>query len=101
MQQFVKYSRTIERLQQGSLSEYIGLCASLLKQQGYSRALVQSRILLISRFSRWLERNGIETYTIEACTLQRFLRDYKRNPFKGKAGRYQAGDKLLTYLKGL
>src|ERR1700730_17135503 len=78
MQQFVKYSRTIERLPQGSLSEYIGLCAPLLKQQGYSRALVQSRILLIRRFSRWLERNGIGTYTIDACTLQRFLRDYKR-----------------------
>jgi len=29
-------------------------------------ALVQSRILLINRFSRWLERNGIGTYTIEA-----------------------------------
>lgn len=78
MQQFVKHSRTIEHLHQGSLSKYIGLCASLLQQQGYSQALVQSRILLISRFSQWLERNGIETYTTETCTLQRFLRDYKR-----------------------
>jgi len=78
MQQFVKYSHTIERLNQGSLSEHIGLCASLLKQQGYSQALVQSRMLLINRFSRWLERNGIGTYRIDACTLQRFLRDYKR-----------------------
>lgn len=25
----------------------------------------------------------------------------KTKPFKGKAGRYQPGDKLLTYLKGL
>jgi hypothetical protein len=52
MQQFAKYSHTIERLHEGSLSEYIGLSASLLKQQGYSRALAQLRILLINRFSR-------------------------------------------------
>ena len=70
MQQFAKYSHTIERLHEGSLSEYIGLSASLLKQQGYSRALAQLRILLINRFSRWLERNGIGTHTIDACTLQ-------------------------------
>jgi len=34
--------------------------------------------IIESRFTRWLERNGIDTYTVDECTLQRFLQDYKR-----------------------
>jgi site-specific recombinase XerD len=78
MQQFLEDSRIIEPLHQGPLTEHFGSYILLLKQQGYSRSSAQAQILLISRFSQWLERNGIETCTVDACTLQRFLRDYKR-----------------------
>jgi site-specific recombinase XerD len=78
MQQFFKDSRIIERLHQEPLSEHLGSYASLLKQQGYARASAQSQILLVSRFSQWLERNGIDTYTVDERALQRFLQDYKR-----------------------
>jgi hypothetical protein len=84
MQQFVKYSHTIERLQQRSLSEYIGLYASILKQQSYSRALVQSRILLINRFSRWPRREPLgSTRMLGAGALvDRVLRFFTNNPRK-------------------
>ena len=78
MQQFFKDSRIVECLHQGRLSEHLGSYASLLKQQGYARASAQSQILLINHFSRLLERNGIDTYTVDECTLQRFLQDSKR-----------------------
>jgi hypothetical protein len=78
MQQFFEDSRIIEPLHQGPLTEHFGSYILLLKQQGYSRSSAQAQILLISRLSQWLERNGIETCTVDACTLQRFLRDYKR-----------------------
>ena len=79
MQQFFEDSRIIEPLHQGPLTEHFGSYTLLLKQQGYSRSSAQAQILLISRFSQWLERNGIDdTCTVDACTLQRFLRDYKR-----------------------
>ena len=64
MQQFVEDSRVIERLHQEPLSEHLASYASLLKQQGYARTSAQSRTLLVSRFGRWLERNGIDTYTV-------------------------------------
>lgn len=76
MQQFFEDSRIIEPLHQGPLTKHFGSYILLLKQ--HSRSSAQAQILLISRFSQWLERNGIETCTVDACTLQRFLRDYKR-----------------------
>jgi site-specific recombinase XerD len=78
MQQFFEDSRIIEPLHQGPLTEHFGSYSLLLKQQGYSRSSAQAQILLISRFSQWLERNGIDTCTVDAYTLQLFLQDYKR-----------------------
>jgi hypothetical protein len=66
MQQFFEDSRSIEGLHQEPLSEHLGSYASLLKQQGYARASAQSHLLLVSRFNRWLEHNGINTYDFSA-----------------------------------
>jgi hypothetical protein len=66
MQQFFEDSRIIEPLHQGPLTEHLGSYILLLKHQGYSRSSAQAHILLISRFSQWLERNGIETCTVDA-----------------------------------
>jgi hypothetical protein len=64
----------------------------LLEQQGYSRSSAQAQILLISRFSQIYLDAG---HALKEQILA------KINPLKGIAGRYQLGDALLTYLKGL
>jgi len=51
----------------------------------------------------WLGHESVETTQIyldaDLALKEQILA--KTKPFKGKAGRYQPGDKLLTYLKGL
>jgi hypothetical protein len=92
MQQFFEDSRIIEPLHQGPLTEHFGSYTLLLKQQGYSRSSAQAEILLISRFSQIYLDAG---HALKEQILA------KIKPLKGIAGRYQLGDALLTYLKGL
>ncbi len=92
MQQFFEDSHIIEPLHQGRLTEHFGSYTLLLKQQGYSRSSAQAQILLISRFSQIYLDAG---HALKEQILA------KIKPLKGIAGRYQPGDSLLTYLKGL
>jgi hypothetical protein len=92
MQQLFKDSRIIEPLHQGPLTEHFGSYTLLLKQQDYSRSSAQAQILLISRFSQIYLDAG---HALKEQILA------KTNPLNGIAGRYQPGDALLTYLKGL
>jgi site-specific recombinase XerD len=52
--------RTIERLHGGPLSDDLNSYAAFLSQYSYSQASAQRQLLLVSRFSQWLQRNGIE-----------------------------------------
>ncbi len=86
------------RLHRGLLSEHLDSYAALLSQCNYSRASTQRQLLLVSRFSQWLQRNGIELRKVDEDVLQRFLR---LHPCKTRlrGGDLAALNRLLTLLR--
>ena len=96
MHQFVKDPRIIERLRRGELGDHIDSYAALLSQQNYAESSAYKQLLVISRFSQWLQRRGIEVGRVDENTLQKFLRPIPRKM------RFQSGDaaalnRLLTF----
>lgn len=98
MQEFFKDPRTIERLHRGPLSNHLKSYAALLSQCSYSQASAQSQLLLVSRFSQWLQRNGIELRKVDEDVLQRFLRLSPRKR-RIQGGEVAALNRLLTLLR--
>lgn len=98
MQEFFKDPRTIERLHRGPLSNHLKSYAALLSQCSYSQASAQSQLLLVSRFSQWLQRNGIELHKVDEDVLQRFLRLSPRKR-RIQGGEVAALNRLLTLLR--
>lgn len=98
MQEYFKDPRTIERLHRGPLSNHLKSYAALLSQCSYSQASAQSQLLLVSRFSQWLQRNGIELRKVDEDVLQRFLRLSPRKR-RIQGGEVAALNRLLTLLR--
>src|ERR1700730_16054355 len=98
MQQFFKDPRTIELLHQGPLSDHLNSYAALLSQCSYSQASAQRQLLLVSRFSQWLQRNGIELRKVNEDVLQRFLR-LRPHKTRIRGGDVAALNRLLTLLR--
>src|SRR5215831_6267354 len=89
---------TIRRLCKGTLREYIGHYATLLKDCGYTRASARMQIYCVSNFSRWLERRNIRPATIDEQTLQRYLA-YRRRRKELQRGDAAALQRLLELLR--
>ena len=98
MQEFFKDPRTIERLHRGPLSNHLNSYAALLSQCSYSQASAQRQLLVVSRFSQWLQRNGIELHKVDEHVLQRFLRLRPRKT-RIRGGDVAALQRLLTLLR--
>jgi integrase len=82
----------------GALGDHIDSYAELLRQQHYSQTSAYKQLLVISRFSQWLQRHGIQVHKVDENTLQKFLRPIPRKT------RFQSGDaaalnRLLTLLR--
>lgn len=86
MHQFVKDPRIIERLRRGELGDHIDSYAALLSQQNYAASSAYRQLLVISRFSQWLQRRGIGVHRVDENTLHKFLRPIPRKM------RFQSGD---------
>jgi site-specific recombinase XerD len=86
MHQFVKDPRIIERLRRGELGDHIDSYAELLSEQNYAASSAYKQLLVISRFSQWLQRHSIEVHKVDENTLQKFLRPIPRKM------RFQSGD---------
>lgn len=89
---------TIRRLCQGTLRDYIGDYAALLKESGYAQASARAQIHCVSNFSRWLNRRNIEPATIDEKLLQKFL-DYRRRRKELQRGDAAALHRLLELLR--
>jgi len=98
MQEFFKDPRTIERLRRGPLSDHLNSYAALLRESSYSQDSAQSQLLLVSRFSQWLQRNGMELRMVDEDALQRFLR-LRRRKTRIQRGEAAALHRLLSLLR--
>jgi hypothetical protein len=85
-------------LQRGPLSEHLNSYAALLRESSYSQDSAQSQLLLVSRFSQWLQRNGMELCKVDEDVLQRFLRLRSRK-MRIQRGEAAALHRLLTLLR--
>jgi site-specific recombinase XerD len=101
MHHLFKDSRTIELLHRGALGargDHIDSYAELLNQQHYSETSVYKQLLVISHFSRWLQRHGIEVHKVDEGTLQRFLGPTPRK-IRVQQGDEAALNRLLRLLR--
>jgi site-specific recombinase XerD len=97
MYQFFKDPRIIELLHRGPLGDHIDSYAALLNQQNYKQASAYRQLLLISRFSRWMQRHGIAVHKVDEATLQKFLAISRRRKFQN--GEAVALNRLLSLLR--
>jgi site-specific recombinase XerD len=67
------------RRRNGPLGPYIGAYAALLEEQGYSDEGARNQLLLVTDFSRWLERHRLTAADVGAHSFERYLRDCARH----------------------
>jgi site-specific recombinase XerD len=76
--QLFTFPKTIERLRQGPLSEYLDAYAAALSQQGYRKDSISEQIFVISDLSRWLNRRHIHVRDLNSSVVDQFLRLRRR-----------------------
>jgi hypothetical protein len=64
--QLFTFSKTIERLRQGPLSEHLDAYAAGVAEQGYAHHSIRQQIVVIADFSRWLKRQQIDVQALNS-----------------------------------
>ena len=96
--QLFTFSKTIERLRQGPLSEHLDAYAAGVAEQGYAHHSIRQQIVVIADFSRWLKRKQIDVQTLHGEVVDRFLR-LRRRPQRVRRGDPKALQRLLVMLR--
>ena len=96
--QLFTFSRTIERLRQGPLSEHLDAYAAAVADQGYTDHSIRQQIVGIADFSRWLEQKHIAIQALDSNVVNRFLR-HRRRPQRVRRGDPKTLQRLLTMLR--
>jgi site-specific recombinase XerD len=96
--QLFTFSKTIERLRQGPLSEHLDAYAAGVAEQGYTHHSIRQQIVVIADFSRWLKRKQIDVQTLNGEVVDRFLR-LRRRPQRVRRGAPKALQRLLVMLR--
>jgi len=96
--QLFTFSKTIERLRQGPLSEHLDAYAAGVAEQGYAHHSIRQQIVVIADFSRWLKRKQIDVQTLNSEVVDRFLR-LRRRPQRVRRGDPKALQRLLAMLR--
>ena len=96
--QLFTFSKTIERLRRGPLSEHLDAYAAGVAEQGYAHHSIRQQIVVIADFSRWLKRKQIDVQTLNGEVVDRFLR-LRRRPQRVRRGDPKALHRLLVMLR--
>jgi hypothetical protein len=96
--QLFTFSKTIERLRQGPLSEYLDTYAAAVAAQGYGRHSIREQIVVIADFSGWLKQKQIAVQALDGEVADRFLR-LRRRQLRLREGDAKALQRLLTMLR--
>ena len=96
--QLFTFSKTIERLRQGPLSEHLDAYAAGVAEQGYAHHSIRQQIVVIADFSRWLKQKQIDVQALDSEVMDRFLR-FRRRPQRVRRGDPKALERLLAMLR--
>jgi site-specific recombinase XerD len=96
--QLFTFSKTIERLRQGPLSEHLDAYAAGGAEQGYAHHSIRQQIVVIADFSRWLKRKQIDVQALNSEVVDRFLR-LRRRQQRVRRGDPKALQRLLAMLR--
>jgi site-specific recombinase XerD len=96
--QLFTFSKTIERLRQGPLSEHLDAYAAGVAEQGYAYHSIRQQIVVIADFSRWLKRQQIDVQALNSEVVDRFLR-LRRRQQRVRRGDPKALLRLLAMLR--
>jgi site-specific recombinase XerD len=75
-----------QRLHVGPLSPYIDAFAQHLLEQGYASCTVISKLRVVAKLSRWLERQRLGVEALAEQRIARFLHELhqrERRPYHG------------------
>lgn len=76
--EFFTFPLTRRRMYTGPLSPHIDEFTERLKQQGYSRRSICTKIRAVARFSRWLQFHHLDAHDVDADRRMQFLAYHKR-----------------------
>jgi site-specific recombinase XerD len=96
--QLFTFSRTIERLRQGPLSDYLDAYATGLTEQGYRHHSIRQQLVVIADFSRWLQKKQIDVQDLDGTAVDSFLR-LRRRQQRLRRGDPKALARLLAMLQ--
>jgi site-specific recombinase XerD len=96
--QLFTFSKTIERLRQGPLSEHLDAYATAVAAQGYGHTSIRAQIVVIADFSRWLRQEQMDVQTLGNQAVDRFLR-LRRRQQRVRRGDPKTLQRLLTFLR--
>ena len=96
--QLFTFSKTIERLRQGPLSEHLDAYAAGVAEQGYAHHSIRQQIVGIADLSRWLKRKQIDVQALNSEVVDRFLR-LRHRQRRGRRGDPKALQRLLAMLR--
>ena len=96
--QLFTFSKTIERLRRGPLSEHLDAYAAGVAEQGYAHHSIRQQIVVIADFSRWLKRKQIDVQALNSEVVDRFLR-LRRRQQRVRRGDPRALQRLLAMLR--
>ncbi len=96
--QLFTFSKTIERLRQGPLSEHLDAYAAGVAEQGFAHHSIRQQIVVIADFSRWLKRKQIDVQAWNSEVVDRFLR-LRRRQQRVRRGDPKALQRLLAMLR--
>ena len=71
---FFRDPRTIRRLYDGPLGEYLDALAARLQERGYSRQSARVQLRAVAELSRWLEREGRRAKDLRPHHVEAYLR---------------------------
>jgi integrase/recombinase XerD len=89
----------LSKAPEGPLAAYIGSFAELVSAQGYALSSIHRQVRLCAGFSRWLKRKRVESRSIRAEHVEKYLR-YRARQVQICLGDAAALRHLLDFLRG-
>jgi site-specific recombinase XerD len=77
MKRLFTFPKTIRRMYEGPLGEYIESYVDLLDKQGFSKKTSQQKVRLVADLSRWLEHNSIPIHDLNERMIDRYIKHRK------------------------
>jgi integrase/recombinase XerD len=98
MEQLFVGPETARSLRAGPLGQHVDGFVHVLRSAGYVSGSIQTKVLVLAQFGRWLERRGLGIRDVDEARVGEFLR-HRRRRYRGECAAHAALVHLLCHLR--